>query len=168
VSSTCNRSKTRDLQQHRPGTKALGPAHCTDEQQLEAVRRLCNTDSAQSRATDAGPLRGWAQPGQGPNQALCQQLPNRQCPDGEIGRRSGLKIRRPQGRGGSSPPLGTMNIKDLTGNQVTFTVAFLIAGACSGACCSLLAILSTTDNLCEGDKCAYRAAIAIVFHPPAS
>ncbi len=29
------------------------------------------------------------------------------CPDGEIGRRSGLKIRRPQGRGGSSPPLGT-------------------------------------------------------------
>jgi hypothetical protein len=29
------------------------------------------------------------------------------CPDGEIGRRSGLKIRRPQGRGGSSPPPGT-------------------------------------------------------------
>jgi hypothetical protein len=28
-------------------------------------------------------------------------------PDGEIGRRSGLKIRRPQGRGGSSPPPGT-------------------------------------------------------------
>ena len=32
---------------------------------------------------------------------------NGQSPDGEIGRRSGLKIRRPQGRGGSSPPLGT-------------------------------------------------------------
>ena len=32
----------------------------------------------------------------------------RECPDGEIGRRSGLKIRRPQGRGGSSPPLGTI------------------------------------------------------------
>jgi hypothetical protein len=32
-----------------------------------------------------------------------------ECPDGEIGRRSGLKIRRPQGRGGSSPPLGTNN-----------------------------------------------------------
>ncbi len=30
------------------------------------------------------------------------------CPDGEIGRRSGLKIRRPQGRGGSSPPPGTI------------------------------------------------------------
>src|SRR5208337_4676169 len=28
-------------------------------------------------------------------------------PDGEIGRRSGLKIRRPQGHGGSSPPPGT-------------------------------------------------------------
>ena len=28
-------------------------------------------------------------------------------PDGEIGRRSGLKIRRPKGRGGSSPPPGT-------------------------------------------------------------
>ena len=28
-------------------------------------------------------------------------------PDGGIGRRSGLKIRWPQGRGGSSPPLGT-------------------------------------------------------------
>src|ERR1700761_3591029 len=30
-----------------------------------------------------------------------------ESPDGEIGRRSGLKIRRPQGRGGSSPPPGT-------------------------------------------------------------
>jgi hypothetical protein len=29
-------------------------------------------------------------------------------PDGEIGRRSGLKIRRPQGHGGSSPPPGTI------------------------------------------------------------
>jgi hypothetical protein len=35
------------------------------------------------------------------------------CPDGEIGRRSGLKIRRPQGCGGSSPPPGTNKIKDL-------------------------------------------------------
>jgi hypothetical protein len=35
------------------------------------------------------------------------------CPDGEIGRRSGLKIRRPQGRGGSSPPLGTNKINHL-------------------------------------------------------
>jgi hypothetical protein len=34
-------------------------------------------------------------------------------PDGEIGRRSGLKIRRPQGRGGSSPPLGTNIINNL-------------------------------------------------------
>ena len=32
-------------------------------------------------------------------------------PDGEIGRRSGLKIRRPQGRGGSSPPPGTITQK---------------------------------------------------------
>src|ERR1700735_4595546 len=32
-----------------------------------------------------------------------------QCPDGEIGRHSGLKIRRPlSGRGGSSPPPGTI------------------------------------------------------------
>ena len=36
-----------------------------------------------------------------------------QSPDGEIGRRSGLKIRRPQGRGGSSPPLGTMIVNHL-------------------------------------------------------
>jgi hypothetical protein len=35
------------------------------------------------------------------------ELVKHMCPDGEIGRRSGLKIRRPQGRGGSSPPLGT-------------------------------------------------------------
>ena len=35
------------------------------------------------------------------------------CPDGEIGRRSGLKIRRPQGRGGSSPPPGTNEINHL-------------------------------------------------------
>ena len=33
-------------------------------------------------------------------------------PDGEIGRRSGLKIRRPQGRGGSSPPPGTKSTED--------------------------------------------------------
>src|ERR1700679_3335436 len=37
-----------------------------------------------------------------------------ESPDGEIGRRSGLKIRRPQGRGGSSPPLGTNRINKLT------------------------------------------------------
>ena len=36
------------------------------------------------------------------------RLDCRACPDGEIGRRSGLKIRGPQGRGGSSPPPGTM------------------------------------------------------------
>ena len=30
------------------------------------------------------------------------------CPDGEIGRRSGLKIRREQSHGGSSPPPGTI------------------------------------------------------------
>ena len=41
------------------------------------------------------------------------------CPDGEIGRRSGLKIRREQSRGGSSPPLGTMVLKDLTFPVVT-------------------------------------------------
>ena len=33
---------------------------------------------------------------------------NLSCPSGGIGRRSGLKIRWPQGRGGSSPPLGTL------------------------------------------------------------
>ena len=38
-------------------------------------------------------------------------------PDGEIGRRSGLKIRRPQGRGGSSPPLGTIENKALRLNS---------------------------------------------------
>ena len=38
-------------------------------------------------------------------------------PDGEIGRRSGLKIRRPQGRGGSSPPLGTNKFNGLQGPQ---------------------------------------------------
>ena len=31
-------------------------------------------------------------------------------PDGETGRRSGLKIRRPQGRGGSNPPPGTKHM----------------------------------------------------------
>lgn len=30
------------------------------------------------------------------------------CPGGGIGRRNGLKIRRPSGHGGSSPPLGTI------------------------------------------------------------
>ena len=39
------------------------------------------------------------------------------CPDGEIGRRSGLKIRRPQGRGGSSPPPGTNIINYLQLNR---------------------------------------------------
>ena len=36
-----------------------------------------------------------------------------QRPDGEIGRRSGLKIRRPQGHRGSSPLPGTNKTKDL-------------------------------------------------------
>jgi hypothetical protein len=40
-------------------------------------------------------------------------------PDGEIGRRSGLKIRRPQGRGGSSPPPGTNKEKGLRGNVLS-------------------------------------------------
>ena len=35
-------------------------------------------------------------------------------PDGEIGRRSGLKIRREQSRGGSSPPPGTIIINKLS------------------------------------------------------
>ena len=52
--------------------------------------------------TQAGAKRGKAR-----SKVLRHQLPLQQCPDGEIGRRSGLKIRRPQGRGGSSPPLGT-------------------------------------------------------------
>ncbi len=33
-------------------------------------------------------------------------------PDGEIGRRSGLKIRREQSHGGSSPPPGTTYMFD--------------------------------------------------------
>ena len=32
------------------------------------------------------------------------------CPLGETGRRNGLKIRSPQGGGGSSPPAGTTSI----------------------------------------------------------
>ena len=43
------------------------------------------------------------------------------CPDGEIGRRSGLKIRRPQGRGGSSPPLGTNLINHLSNFYVLWS-----------------------------------------------
>ena len=39
--------------------------------------------------------------------------PKFQSPDGEIGRRSGLKIRRPQGRGGSNPPPGTNTINTI-------------------------------------------------------
>src|SRR5277367_6884423 len=49
---------------------------------------------------------GHAGPNAG-NQAFYFAILERSCPDGEIGRRSGLKIRRPQGRGGSSPPPGT-------------------------------------------------------------
>jgi hypothetical protein len=83
------------------------------ERWLEAVWRLCNTDSTQTRAADAGTLSCQAQKGQGPHQSPVPPLPLRQCPDGEIGRRSGLKIRRPQGRGGSSPPLGTNKTNNL-------------------------------------------------------
>lgn len=38
------------------------------------------------------------------------------CPDGGIGRRSGLKILCPLGRGGSSPPPGTFmgNLSKIT------------------------------------------------------
>jgi hypothetical protein len=45
----------------------------------------------------------------------------KESPDGEIGRRSGLKIRREQSRGGSSPPLGTKkSIIYVTAAQQTF------------------------------------------------
>jgi hypothetical protein len=45
------------------------------------------------------------------------------------------------------PLWAPQKIIGLAGKQVTFTVAFFAAGAWSGACWSLLAILSTTDNL---------------------
>ncbi len=41
-----------------------------------------------------------------------------------IGRRSGLKIRRPQGHGGSPPPPGTNQINNLA-NQRIFGCVFL-------------------------------------------
>jgi hypothetical protein len=50
--------------------------------------------------------------------------------------------------------------------------AQLLLGACSGACWAVLVgtveILSTTDALCAGLRCEYRAAIAIVLWPAAS
>jgi hypothetical protein len=55
----------------------------------------------------------------------------RKSPDGEIGRRSGLKIRRPQGRGGSSPPLGTNKNKGFTVNKATDMVSFMLFSALS-------------------------------------
>jgi hypothetical protein len=64
--------------------------------------------------------------GQGPNKVLCHQLPNQHCPDGEIGRRSGLKIRRPQGRAGSSPPLGTNMLNQI--HNVDLSLAELPVG----------------------------------------
>ena len=52
-------------------------------------------------------------------------------PDGEIGRRSGLKIRRPQGRGGSSPPPGTNKINSLN------SVASYSPNRCAAICVTL-------------------------------
>jgi hypothetical protein len=52
------------------------------------------------------------------------------APNGTESQLSGLKIRRPQGRGGSSPPLGTIKTKDLMVKQATATVAcFLVRPA---------------------------------------
>jgi hypothetical protein len=55
-------------------------------------------------------------------------------PDGEIGRRSGLKIRRPQGRGGSSPPPGTNKIKELIENSYSDSERLFRSGGCSDGC----------------------------------
>ena len=57
--------------------------------------------------------------------ARCRQPPR---PDGEIGRRSGLKIRRPQGRGGSSPPPGT----NLTRLFITTSLDYHLPGLSGG------------------------------------
>jgi hypothetical protein len=69
---------------------------------LAAPRRLCHTGSAMA-ANAAAPRRTT----HNSIKSFILICLSRACPDGEIGRRSGLKIRRPQGRGGSSPPLGT-------------------------------------------------------------
>ena len=76
---------------------------------------------------------------------------SRQCPDGEIGRRSGLKIRRPQGRGGSSPPPGTNQYAPLSVSKLKSTQLRKTAGGCSGGCwftpcCMAWAIYKTVYN----------------------
>jgi hypothetical protein len=43
----------------------------------------------------------------GLNQRLLSHFP---CPDGEIGRHTGLKIRRPKGCAGSTPARGTISL----------------------------------------------------------
>ena len=57
------------------------------------------------------------------------------CPDGEIGRRSGLKIRRSQGRGGSSPPPGTR--KQMSSRRGGYSLdndPFCFGGRFGGSC----------------------------------
>ena len=64
---------------------------------LAAVQRLCDTGPSQTRNSAL-------------ISAIATNFPSR---DGGTGRRSGLKIRRPSGLGGSTPPPGTMIPKQL-------------------------------------------------------
>ena len=46
------------------------------------------------------------------------------CLGGEIGRRKRLKISRPNGRAGSTPARGTIEIKDLRDSPKSFFIAY--------------------------------------------
>ena len=87
-------------------------AHLAPVYQLEAVQRLCNTgvtrrDSTDTRTSTEDLARSPAHRCSSAITPECSVI-CLSCRDGEIGRRSGLKIRRAQKAcGGSIPPPGT-------------------------------------------------------------
>ena len=93
--------------------------------------------------------------------------------DGGTGRRSGLKIRRPQGHGGSTPPPGTKNINNLKvlkpflENGCFLLVAVLVAVVVAVSV-AVAAIRSITDSSWYGERWAYRADMVIVLCPASS
>src|SRR3984957_18675710 len=54
-SSSCSRSKINNFAATQNRPKVTWVHGCTDEQQLEAILRLCNTDSAPSRGPAPAP-----------------------------------------------------------------------------------------------------------------
>ena len=114
----------------RPGTGSRNATHAMPRQihaALPAVLGCGATNVSLIEGSDAGSPPAGARLSQ---IAICCAAPG---PDGEIGRRNGLKIRRPQGHVGSIPTPGTSgNARSVERRQVAGRDPFLAIGQVAG------------------------------------